>query len=150
MSIKNNISVVVQGPIDERTYEAIEAYQDFGEVIVSTWENEKIDLLSKAKGKYQLIQTRYPEDLERYNNHGYRYFIAKTTLEGSKLAKYDYVIKTRSDELYPNLYSFLSNFERYPHKTHTTDNGFWKHIPFCYSNQIDEKTLCPIPHIDWL
>lgn len=136
MRIKKNISVVIQGPIDEGTYEAIDCYQDFAEVIVSTWENQDISLLSKTSGKYILVQTKYPSDLSNYKNHGYRYFIAKTTLEGARLASQSYVLKTRSDELYPNLDSFLANFELYKHKTHTTDNGFWKHIPFCYSNHL--------------
>ena len=136
MKITNNISVVIQGPIDDRTYEAIDTYQDFAEVIVSTWEQENIDLLSRANGKYQLVQTNYPSDIQNYNNHGYRYFIAKTTKEGAKVASKKYILKTRSDELYPDLSAFLANFDLYPHKTHTTDNGFWKHIPFCYSNHL--------------
>lgn len=143
MRIKKNISVVIQGPIDDRTYEAIDAYQDFSEVIVSTWEDQNIDLLKPAKGKYKLKVSKYPDDLNNYNNHGYRYFIAKTTLEGAKLATKPYVLKTRSDELYPNLDAIVSHFDLYPYKTHTTDNGFWKHIPFCYSNHlfIESKEL---------
>ena len=44
---KENITVVLQGPIDDRTYEAIDSYneQGFGEVIVSTWSDENIDFL---------------------------------------------------------------------------------------------------------
>ena len=42
--MKKEITVVIQGPIDERTYEAVDAYQGFGEVIVSTWDNEDLSL----------------------------------------------------------------------------------------------------------
>ena len=136
MRIKKNIAVVIQGPLDDRTYEAIDQYQDFGEVIVSTWKDQDISVLDKSIGKYKLVESTYPTNLNEYHNHGYRYFIAQTTLAGAEASSMPYVLKTRSDELYPNLNSMLANFDLYPSKVHTTDNGFWKHIPFSFSNHL--------------
>ena len=63
--MKKDISVVIQGPVDERTYEAVDAYRGFGEVIVSTWDNEDISLLEKASGDYQIVLSSYDEGWER-------------------------------------------------------------------------------------
>ena len=57
--------MVIQGPIDERTYEAVDAYQGFGEVIVSTWDDEDIGLLEKSSGDYQIVLSSYDEELEK-------------------------------------------------------------------------------------
>ena len=136
MRIRKNICALIQGPIDDRTYEAVDCYQDFGEVIVSTWKGEDLSLLDKAKGKFTLIENTYPAVMETINNHGHRYFMARTILGGAEKTDFKYVMKTRTDELYPDLNSLLANFDMYPHKTHTTDNGFWKPIPFCFSNHL--------------
>ena len=125
--MKKEITVVIQGPIDERTYEAVDAYQGFGEVIVSTWDNEDISLLNKSSGVYKLVQSSYDDGWkENYNNHGYRYFQSTTVNAGVKAAKTKYCMKTRSDELFPNLERMISNLEFYPNRLHTTNIGFWR------------------------
>ena len=142
MNIKENISVVIQGPIDDRTYEAIDTYQDFGEVIVSTWGDENIDLLNKASGKYELVLSSYDDGWEEnYINHGYRYFQSTTTSAGVSRASKKYCLKTRSDELYPNLDRMINNLEFYPDRLHTTNNGFWRpesrhKMPGCFSTHL--------------
>jgi hypothetical protein len=133
MISKSSISVVIQGPIDNRTYEAINFYQDFGEVIISNWHDEDLKLLDRAFGEYKLVQSDYAS-LDNINN--YNLFLAQTTLAGAKIATNKYVLKTRSDELYPNLDKLIYNLNLFPKKSHTTNNGFWKHIPHCYSNHL--------------
>lgn len=136
MRIRKKICALIQGPLDERTYEAVDCYQDFGEVVVSTWKGEDLSLLDKAQGRFTLVESVYPDSMKHINNHGHRYFMAKTILNGAKHTKLKIVIKTRTDELYPDLNSILSHYDLYPQKIHTTDNGFWKHIPFCFSNHL--------------
>jgi len=136
--IKDNISVVIQGPIDEKTYESIDSYLDqgFSEIICSCWENCDIQLLKKSKRDYKIVTSEYPKNLKKIHNQGCRYFIAQTTLNGCLNSTKKYVLKTRSDEFYPDLSKFLKNFSIFPKKIHTTDNGFWRHIPFCFSNHL--------------
>ncbi len=152
--MKKDISVVIQGPVDERTYEAVDAYQGFGEVIVSTWDNEDISLLEKASGDYQIVLSSYDEGWkENYNNHGYRYFQSTTLHAGAKNATKKYVMKTRSDELFPNLDRMINNLEFYPDRLHTTNIGFWRpdsrhrmeacfstHLYIAPSNQVMEAS----------
>ena len=137
MILKKDISIVVQGPIDNRTYETIDCYQDFGEVIISTWADEDLSLLDKAKSdNYIVCQTEYPDNVDTFINHGSCYFIAQTLYSGASVASNNHIIKTRSDELYPNLDVFLTNINRFPERLHTTDNGFWNTRAFCMSNHL--------------
>jgi len=129
--MRNEISVIIQGPIDDRTYEAIDQYQDFSKVIVSTWEDQDIDLLRKATGAFEVAISKYPP-LEV----SITYCQAATTFAGCLLAETDYVMKTRSDELYPDLDAILNNLKDHPDRSHTTNNGFWKQFPHCYSNHL--------------
>lgn len=134
--IKKQISVVVQGPLDDRTYETIDCYKDFGEVIISTWDNEDLSLLDKSLNKnFKVVQSSYPSN-NLFINDGYVFYIAKTTLAGVLSSTKKYVLKTRTDELYPNLDAFLHNINKYPDRLHTTDNGFWKRHPFCLSGHL--------------
>jgi len=137
--MKENISVVIQGPLDDRTYEAIDCYQDFAEVIVSTWSTgEDYSLLDKksSKSKFKLITSDYPKNMSNIINYGGIYYISQTLLQGCLAASSPYILKTRSDELYPNLDIFIDNVKKFPDRLHTTDNGFWKIHPFCLSGHI--------------
>lgn len=137
--IKKQISVVIQGPIDDRTYEAIDCYQDYGQVILSTWSTGE-DFTHLYKGSlsssYDVVTSRYPQNMAKIKNQGAIFYIALTTYNGSINANLPYTLKVRTDELYPNLNSMLENLIRYPEKIHTTDNGFWKHHPYCFSGHI--------------
>ena len=132
-----DISVVIQGPLDDRTYEAIDQYQDFGEVIVSTWEDSDLTLLDKARGYYSLVVSKYPK-CKKVNC-----WQAMSTQAGAEIATREYVMKTRTDELYPDLDAMIKNLEKYPFRSHTTNNGFWRKFPHCYSCHlfIDKATF---------
>lgn len=136
---QKDISVIIQGPIDNRTYESIDSYysQGFRDIIISTWENEDISLIkSKTSIPFSLVASKYPKNMSKINNEGSRFYIAYTTLKGSLLAKNHFVLKTRSDEIYPDLSKFISNFNKHKNRIHTTNNGFWKRYPACFSNHI--------------
>lgn len=136
-NIAQQISVIIQGPLDDRTYEAINAYDYFGETIVSTWEGQDIGRFLvnvKKRENLKIVTNKYPD--QNYFNEGGRFFQAQTTYAGCLFSGCKYVMKTRSDELYPDLYQMLKNLEKYPDRSHTTNNGFWKHHPYCYSNHL--------------
>ena len=77
--MKKDISVIIQGPLDNQTYEAIDSYTDqgFDEIIVSTWEDSDLAYLERTKNDYHLIVSEYDID-STYNNEGYRYFQSTT------------------------------------------------------------------------
>ena len=45
-------------------------------------------------------------------------------------------MKTRTDELYPDLNHMIKSLSKYPNRSHTTNNGFWKKFKHCYSNHL--------------
>jgi len=87
----SDISIIITGPIDDRTFESIDSYYDqgFEEVIVSTWKDEDLSLLNKTKKEYKLILSDnnafddtigsiddYPQDLKDViSNFGQNYII---------------------------------------------------------------------------
>ena len=93
---KSNISVIIQGPIDDRTYESIDSYSDqgFGEIIVSTWEDEDFSLLEKTDKEYILTTSAYPKHFHQINNQGSRFFQAFTTWKGCLSASKQFDLRT--------------------------------------------------------
>lgn len=136
--MNEDISILITGPIDDRTYESIDSYsqQGFNEIIVSTWDDENLDLLKKTTKPYKLFLSSYPKNLKNINNQGSRFFQSFTTWKGCKSATKKFVLRTRSDELYPDLSKFIENWSNYPERLHTTNNGFWKTHPACFSTHL--------------
>lgn len=140
---KKDISIVVQGPIEPGTDETLNSFSGFSDIILSTWENEDFSLLKDVKVKYRTVVSSYNDCgdtfLERFNkNTGkpYCYWMNQTSYKGVANAKNKYSLKCRTDELYPSLSIFLDNFFKYPDRIHTTNNGFWRHIPAMLSNHM--------------
>ena len=138
---KEDISIVVQGPIEEGTDEALNSFEGFSDIVLSTWENEDLSLLKDVKVDYRLVTSKYQDCgdtfLERLNKatgKPYCYWMYQTNYNGVANAKNKFSLKCRTDELYPDLSIFLDNFFKYPERIHTTNNGFWKHIPAMLSN----------------
>jgi hypothetical protein len=73
---KSDISIIITGPIDDRTFEAIDSYrsQGFEEIIVSTWDDEDLSLLDKTNEPYKLVLSKYPENIKEINNKGCSFF----------------------------------------------------------------------------
>lgn len=136
--MKNKITVLITGPIDNRTYESIDSYreQGFEQIIVSTWDDEDISLLNKTSKNYKLILSSYPSNLDKINNQGCRFYQSYLTWKGCKAATKPFTIRTRSDEIYPDLSKFVDNLSEHPNRVHTTDNGFWKIHPACFSTHL--------------
>jgi len=133
---KQEISVIIQGPIDDRTHESIDAFKDFGEIIVSTWDDQDLRPLKKASAPFKVAISSYPPNMFFVINRGAGFYQAETTLSGLCIAEKEWAIKTRTDEIYPDLSKFLENASEFPDRFHTTNNGFWQHIPYCFSNHL--------------
>lgn len=103
---EQSISIIIQGPLNLRSIEAIPDYIKYGEVIVSCWDTDDISLLDKYKDKIKIIVNKYSDALP---------FARKTHLtnpiilqyhsayNGIKKSSGNFCIKLRSDERFPNL-----------------------------------------------
>ena len=138
-----DISVVVQGPIEEGTDETLNSFEGFSDIVLSTWDNEDFSLLDNVKVDYRVVTSSYESCgktvLTRFNKatgKPYCYWMYQTNYNGVAHAKNKFSLKCRTDELYPDLSIFLDNFFKYPDRIHTTNNGFWRHIPAMLSTHL--------------
>jgi hypothetical protein len=140
---KEDISIVVQGPVEEGTNETLNSFEGFSDIVLSTWEDEDLSLLKDVTVDYRLVTSKYQDCgdtfLDRFNKatgKPYCYWMYQTNYNGVANAKNKFSLKCRTDELYPDLSIFLDNFFKHPERIHTTNNGFWRHIPAMLSNHL--------------
>ena len=110
--LEKKISIIIQGPLNERSIKTIPKYLNYGEVILSYWDKDNKKLLNQVSNEVKLVENR-TEDVSPFvfktrnkNPFAYQYF---TTLNGLKSAKSNLAIKTRSDESFPYLDRFTKN-----------------------------------------
>ena len=144
---EKSISIIIQGPLNLRSIEAIPDYIKYGEVIVSCWDTDDISLLDKYKDKIKIIVNKYSDALP---------FARKTHLtnpiilqyhsayNGIKKSSGNFCIKLRSDERFPNLDNLIKKLI----SNRDNENSWFKiitsNIYFRYDKQ---KKFHPSDHI---
>ena len=110
MISKEDISIIIQGPISEISLNNLDYYCQFSEVIVSTWSDKPFSCdLSQYKNIKTLVSP-LPSIKEEYN-YGNFYFQCLSTLNGLSLSTKKYSIKTRSDESFSTLDSLINKLQ---------------------------------------
>jgi hypothetical protein len=97
----NDLTILIQGPLNLTSINNIGNYSNFGKVIFSCWENDDIKLFDKVRESFCIIKNFYPM-MPLYNSANIHYQIV-STLGGLKYCNTKYCIKLRSDESYSNL-----------------------------------------------
>ena len=152
--LENSVSIIIQGPINDRSINTIDSYLKYGEVIVSCWDKDEVNKLDKYKDKIKIVINKY-SDLPKFQKKPgaqapwiYQHF---TTLNGLKAAKSFFCIKVRSDESFPNLDLLVHMLKSNTHnnKNETTKNYNWfkiitSNIYFRFSR---ENKFHPSDHI---
>lgn len=153
-TLENTVSIIIQGPLNERSINTIDNYLKYGEVVVSCWDKDDIDKLDKYKDRIKIVINKY-SDLKKFHKKPgaqapwvYQHF---TTLNGLKAAKGFFCIKVRSDESYPNLDLLVHMLKSNSHKNknETTKDYNWfkiitSNIYFRFSR---ENKFHPSDHI---
>lgn len=118
---ENTVSIIIQGPLNNRSINTIDEYLKYGEVVVSCWDNNDISKLDKYKDKIKIVVNKYSEIPNFRKKPGgqapwiYQHF---TTLNGIRAASGFFCIKVRSDESFPildpliNILKFNSHFNK--------------------------------------
>lgn len=110
--MKNNFSIIIQGPLNENSISNIDIYKKYGEVIFVSWAQEfeqSIQLIQKIKdNNIFLLLLPHPRFTENSQNIALQ---VNSVLSGLKIANNDYVIKLRSDEKYSNLDALIEKLE---------------------------------------
>lgn len=101
---EDQVSIIIQGPLHLRSINTIPQYLEYGEVIVSCWDNDNLNLIEKYKDKITLVINDFKKASKLSVRSGAKnpyIFQNYSTLEGLKAAKNFLSIKFRSDESYP-------------------------------------------------
>lgn len=126
-------SIIIQGPINDISLSYLDIYKQYGPVIVSCWDTDKVP--DDLKG-VTIIKNHI--NIENYANPQNIFMQATTTLSALRLVDTEYFIKVRSDEKYSNLQPIvdkvLSNVNKY------VCNNIW-------FKKIDKEWLHPSDHL---
>lgn len=124
---KKDISVVIQGPLDSLSIENLDVYKDFGEIIISSWIDSDLEKLSNfPKQSVNIVISDYPKKLKDTYNYGNFYLQCLSTLNGIKKSSFNYCLKLRSDELYPDTNALVDSLSKNPNKIINTNINFLK------------------------
>lgn len=105
-TLENTLSIVIQGPLNDRSLKTIPSYLKYGEVIVSCWGNDNLSKLDSYKKDIKIVinNCEYIKSKSVRTNQKNPIILQNyTTLNGLKKASGHFTIKTRSDESYPVL-----------------------------------------------
>ena len=109
--LERTVSIIIQGPLHERSISTINNYLRYGEVIVSCWDTDDLSRLDNYKDKIKIVVNKYKNVKVKNKKPGKQapwIYQNITTLSGIKKATGFFCIKVRSDESYPTLEPFIS------------------------------------------
>ena len=105
----SDITILIQGPANPISLNNIDVYKQYGDVIVSCWEDEKTSMIPPEVERYV-----YPlPDISLTTGiapNSTFYWAVCSMDNGFKEVQTPYVIKTRSDEQFKNLNPFIERF----------------------------------------
>ena len=133
---ENTASIIIQGPLNDRSIKTIPAYLTYGQVIVSCWDNDDISKLDPYLNQIDLVVNNYADALPRARRTHHRNPIILqnfTTHNALKKATGYFSIKTRSDESWPVLDPLL-NMLRNNRDTKDPNTGIYNDYKIITSN----------------
>ena len=143
---EKSLSIIIQGPLNNRSINTIPQYLKYGNVIVSCWDNNDLSKLDKYKDSINIVVNKY-SDIKRYpsrpgsqapwilQNH--------TTYNALMKVETNLSIKVRSDESYPNLDKLIDKLQALPYSKNWS-KIITSNIYFRYDR---EKKFHPSDHI---
>ena len=133
---ENTISIIIQGPLNDRSIKTIPAYLTYGQVIVSCWDNDDLSRLDAYSDQIDIIVNNYADALLRAKRTNQRNPILLqnfTTCNALKKSTGYFSIKTRSDESWPDLNPLL-NMLRTNRDTKDPSTGIYNDYKIITSN----------------
>lgn len=106
IKLEREVSIIIQGPLNERSISTIPKYLEQGEVIVSCWDDNDLSLLKEHENDVKIVVNKYSDLGNYHKNPGAQapwIYQHHTTLNGLLKAENHFSIKVRSDESYPDL-----------------------------------------------
>jgi len=124
MNFRHDVTIIIQGKLNNVSINNLHHYRKFGRVIVSTWKDcsPRLKLLAWARGA-KLVSSPDPRDLYNVQNIACQ---CVSTLAGLQAMRTEYAIKVRSDEYYTDLSKFIFAIKSNPSKL-VTNNVFFRY-----------------------
>jgi len=119
----SDVSIIIQGPLNEISLKNIPTYKKYGKVIVSCWNGYDKKLLKYIDDDVLLVRNDLMK-VEHYNRHNI-YYQAFTTHAGLEKSETKFSIKVRSDESYSSLDVFVKALNENPKCVITGDIYFF-------------------------
>ena len=119
----SDVSIIIQGPLNEISLKNIPTYKKYGKVIVSCWNGYDKKLLKYIDDDVLLVRNDLMK-VEHYNRHNI-YYQAFTTHAGLEKSETKFSIKVRSDESYSSLDVFIKALNENPKCIITGDIYFF-------------------------
>jgi hypothetical protein len=119
----SDVSIIIQGPLNEISLKNIPTYKKYGKVIVSCWNGYDEELLKYIDDDVVFVCNDLMK-VEHYNSHNV-YYQAFTTHAGLEKSETKFSIKVRSDESYSSLDVFIKALNENPKCIITGDIFFW-------------------------
>jgi hypothetical protein len=133
---ENTVSIIIQGPLNDRSIKTIPAYLTYGQVIVSCWDNDDLSKLNPYLNKIELVVNNFNEAKSKsVKSHLINPVIFQnyTTHNALKKATGYFSIKTRSDESWPELDPLL-NMLKTNRDTKDPNTGIYDNYKIITSN----------------
>jgi hypothetical protein len=139
--LEQSLCILVQGPLNNRMLESVPIYlsyiksldNDLSSVVISCWEGDDMSVIKELKPENEPFldvivnkKSECPSNIARLTKHGASPWIFQnyTSQEGSNKSKAYFLIKTRSDEIYPSINLFHEKILKNPYKITTSDIFF--------------------------
>jgi hypothetical protein len=113
----NDITILIQGPLDNISLNNLEYYNTLGKVIVSSWDwcDQSIIQSHEDKNNFEKILSKQPDKdiqgLDKIFHHKSSFIYQIYSIyHGLMKCTTKYIIKTRSDEFYSNLNPLIEIF----------------------------------------
>tara|TARA_Y100000034_G_scaffold121332_1_gene165404 strand:+ start:237 stop:1259 length:1023 start_codon:yes stop_codon:yes gene_type:complete len=119
----SDVSIIIQGPLNEISLRNIPIYKKYGKVIVSCWDGYDEELLKYIDDDVRFVSKKLPS-VDHYNDHNV-YYQASTIYSGLEKSETEFSIKFRSDESYSNLDTFVKALIENPECIITGDIYFY-------------------------
>lgn len=133
-------TILIQGPINQVSLNNIRRYKRWGEILVSCWKGDILDLpeneairLVTTDANAKLLTNRY--------NYANIFKQALSTYNGLKQVDTEFVIKVRSDEYYTDLLSIVNQMKANP-ECLVTNNVFFRRDSFLKFHPSDHVMAC--------
>lgn len=131
---QDDLSIIIQGPLDSTSVDNIDNYTSFGRVIVSCWIGcddalmKKLINIRSTNSRVEIILNEELTDdsIGDYYNYNNIYRQSISTYNGLLACKTRYAVKTRSDEMVEDLSTLIHRLRENDDKVITSDIFFRK------------------------